>query len=89
MDKIVVDIEFKGLLKKGWIDTKKRTEHLADRMLLRGISVDNIKDAVRRGVKRIRKDGSIVAEFRWYKIVYRQFNIRDIKKIYPITVIDV
>ena len=89
MDKIVVNIEFKGLLKKGWTDTKKRTEHLADRMISRGIGVNNIKDAVRQGAKKIRKDGSIVAEFRWYKVVYRQFNIKDIKKIYPITVIEV
>lgn len=89
MEKLIVNIEFQKTLKKEWKDTAKRVKHLSDRMSLRGISVENIKDAVNKGIKKIRSDGSIVSEFRWYKIIYREFNIEGFKKIYPITVIEV
>ena len=54
----------------------------------RGITTRNIKDAVKMGAKRIRKDQSIVSEFRWFKVIYRQYITGEIKKIYPITVIE-
>ena len=36
--------------------------------------------------KTIEEDGRMTAIFRWYKIVYREFRLKDIRKIYPITV---
>ena len=42
----------------------------------------------KKGAKKIRKDGSIIAEFRWFKVIYREFKVKDIRKIYPITVMD-
>lgn len=86
---IIVDVQFANLMKKRWYDTLKRVGHLADRMRLRGISIDNIKEAVQKGSKKLQKDGTILAEFRWYKIVYREFDMKDFKKVYPVTVIEV
>lgn len=57
-------------------------------MRLRGITKDNIKEAVQKGAKTLRKDNSIVAEFRWFRVIYREFKLNEIRKIYPITVID-
>ena len=85
METLRVNIEFKRT--SPWNDTEKRSEHLIDRMELRGIGVSNIKEAVSYGAKKLRNDGSIVAEYRWYKIVYREFNLHGFKKIYPITVL--
>ena len=86
---ILVNIEFKKLPSRKWIDTPKRAEHVSERLGMRGIGVDNIKEAIQRGTKKLRSDGSIVAEFRWYKVVYREFQIKGFKKIYPITVIEI
>jgi hypothetical protein len=74
---------------KRWKDSPKRADHIFERMRLRGIGVDNIKEAVQKGAKKIRNDGSIVSEFRWFKVVYREFRMNNTKKIYPITVIGV
>jgi hypothetical protein len=57
-------------------------------MRLRGITTENIKEAVQKGPKKIRADNSIVAEFRWFKVIYREFRVGEIRKIYPITVMD-
>ena len=46
------------------------------------------KEAVQKGAKKIRQDQSIVAEFRWFKVIYREFRFNNIRKIYPITVLD-
>ncbi len=86
MNDIRVNVAFTNLHSKK--DSIIRAEHVFERMRLRGIGVSHIKDAVRMGAKRLRKDGSIVSEFRWFKVIYRQYNIADIKKIYPITVIE-
>lgn len=85
--KILINIDYEKIYKKKWIDTIKRVKHLAERMKLRGIDTDHIKEAVKKGAKKLRSDGTIVTEFRWYKIIYREFNLKNIKKIYPITVI--
>lgn len=89
MDNIKIDIEFKKLSTGKWGDTAKRVDHLSDRMVSRGIGIDNIIEAVKKGAKSLRHDGTIVSEFRWYKIIYREFNVEGWKKIYPITVIEV
>ncbi len=72
---------------RGHKDSEKREDHIIDRMALRGISVENIKEAVQKGPKRIREDKSIIAEFGWFKVVYREFKVNEIRKIYPITVL--
>ena len=68
-------------------DSGRRSDHIFERMRLRGISVQNIKEAVQKGAKRIREDNSVVAEFRWFKVIYREFRLGEVRKIYPITVI--
>lgn len=83
---IKVNVSFRNV--KKWHDSEKRAEHVFDRMRSRGIGVDNVIDAVRKGAKRIRKDGSVMAEYRWFGVAYREFIIGEIKKIYPITVIE-
>ena len=86
MVEIKVNIAFRNIQQHG--DSEKRSEHVFDRMRLRGISITNIKEAVQKGAKTIRQDKSIKAEFRWFTVVYREFNLKDTRKIYPITVID-
>lgn len=83
---IKVNISFKNMnIHK---DSNKRSEHILDRMRLRGITVENIKEAVTKGVKTIREDYSIIIEFRWFKVIYQEFRIDEIRKVYPITVIN-
>ncbi|MBI5390289.1 hypothetical protein HZB02_02275 [Candidatus Woesearchaeota archaeon] len=70
-------------------DDQKRSEHVFERMQLRGIGVEQIKEAVQKGAKKLRDDGSVVSHYRWFKVIYREFRVEDTKKIYPITVIEV
>lgn len=86
MAEIKINISFRNL--KQHKDSEKRVDHLIERMASRGITIENIKEAVQKGPKTIREDKSIVAEFRWFKVIYREFRLDDIRKIYPITVID-
>lgn len=86
MEELRVNVEFQRAPAK-WHDSTARAEHLLDRMQLRGIGLHNIKEAVRFGAKKRREDGSIIAEYRWYKVVYREFFLPAYKKIYPITVL--
>ncbi len=86
MAEIKINITYKRL--NQYKDSEKREEHLIDRMASRGISVENIKEAIQKGPKNIRKDNSIITEFRWFKVIYREFRVDNIRKIYPITVID-
>lgn len=84
---IIVNINFKNI--KSWKDSMKRAEHLIDRMKLRGIFTRQIKEAIQKGAKNLRGDGTIAVEYRWFKVVYREFRIQDLRKIYPITVMGV
>lgn len=86
MQTLRVNIECKSIQKK-WEDSEKRADHVIDRMELRGIGINQIKDAVAYGAKQIRNDGSMVATYRWYRVVYREFILPNFKKIYPITVL--
>lgn len=83
---IRININFRSLPK--WQDSMKRLEHVFDRMKLRGIGIDQIREAIQKGAKKIRKDNSIVVEYRWYKVVYREIQYKEIRKIYPITVVE-
>ena len=83
---IKVNIAFRNF--KIWKDSERRSEHIFERMRERAVSVKHIKEAVKRGGKQIRKDKSIIAEYRWLKVVYREFILGNTKKIYPITVME-
>lgn len=84
-----ININLTAGKKKWWKDTGRKSEHIIERMRLRGIGVRQIKEAVQKGAKKLRDDQSIIAEYRWYKVVYREFRLKDRTKIYPITVIEV
>ncbi|MBI2672357.1 DUF4258 domain-containing protein [Candidatus Woesearchaeota archaeon] len=86
MAEIVINTSFKNT--KHQQDSEKRSEHILDRMATRGITKNDIKEAVQKGPKNIRKDNSIITEFKWFKVIYREYRLNDIRKIYPITVID-
>jgi len=86
MPEIKVNVKFAQKQIKKWKETEKRAEHVFDRMKLRGIGVNEIIEAVQCGAKLLEKDGKIIAVHRWYKIVYREFKLNGIRKIYPITV---
>lgn len=86
MPEIKVDIKFTQKQLAGWRDTEKRVWHVFDRMKIRGIGTEQIKEAVSKGAKTLERDGRITAIFRWYKVVYREFRLKDTRKIYPITV---
>ncbi len=84
---IVIDVGFRSM--KSWKDSEKRVEHVFDRMQLRGIGSQQIKEAVQKGAKQIKQDGSIVAEYRWFRVAYRELQLENTRKIYPITVMEV
>lgn len=86
MPEIKVDVKFSQKPIKSWKETEKRAEHVFDRMKLRGVGVDEIKEAVQSGAKKLEADGRISAVYRWYKVIYREFRLNGIRKIYPITV---
>ena len=86
MTEIKINIGYRNI--KKYKDSERREEHIIDRMVLRGINIENIKEAVQKGAKRIRDDGSVISEFRWFKVIYREFKSEGIRKIYPITVMD-
>lgn len=85
MTEIRINVAFKNIHQT---DSEKRAEHIFDRMRLRGITKENIKEAIQKGAKRIRSDKSIVANYRWFQVIYREFRLGGIRKIYPITVMD-
>ncbi|MGB3479882.1 MAG: hypothetical protein WBB67_12065 [bacterium] len=85
---ISINIRFAKKPLKCWKETDKRVKHLFSRMQERGITVEEIKEAVQKGIKTLKKNGTVVAEHRWYRVIYRQFTIGKEKKIYPITVIE-
>lgn len=84
---IKINVAFRNI--KDWKDSDERSEHVFDRMKERGIGKIQITDAVKKGAKKLRKDGSIISVYRWYAVVYREFVINEVKKIYPITVMEV
>ena len=88
MNQIRVNIKFADKTFGLWKDSQRRSEHLLERMKLRGVGIKQIKEAVNKGAKTLRSDGSLVAEYRWIKVAYREFRFRDIRKVYPITIIE-
>jgi len=74
-------------LKINW--NHKRCKHALERMWLRGISMDEVKDAIVKGKKVKQKDiGLIETFYRFFSVVYDEqiFKEKKIRKVYPITV---
>ena len=89
MPEIRVNTIFTGKSFGTWKDSQQRSEHLLNRMKSRGIGIRQIKETVNKGAKTLRSDGSLVAEYRWLKVAYREFRLQEIRKIYPITIVEV
>ncbi len=87
MSEVRVNVEYKSIFPQTWKDSENRSQHVIDRMQLRGIGINNIKEAVNLGAKTLREDGSVVARHKWYAVIYREFDLPTFKKIYPITVL--
>jgi len=68
--------------------SEKRQRDVLDRMILRGISRQEILAAIRQGAKRRQREGVYEAVFRYSSIVYeeRHDSKRRWRKVYPITV---
>ena len=81
-----INIQFRN--QKMWRDSERRSEHVFERMKQRGIGIGQIREAVTKGAKKLNVDKTIIAEYRWFRVVYREFQIDNIRKIYPITVIE-
>ena len=67
----------------------KRAKHAIERMTLRGVSADEVREAVLKGKKVIQKDTKLYESFfRYYSVVYDEyiFKATQIRKIYPVTV---
>ncbi len=74
-------------LKINW--EHKRCKHALERMWLRGISMNEIREAVRAGQKHNQKETGLIEAFhRYYSVVYQEYINKDLnlKKIYPVTV---
>ncbi len=74
-------------LKINW--DHKRTKHSIERMWLRGISVQEIINAIQMGQKKRQKNSKLIESFySYYSVVYDEyyFNDKKIHKIYPVTV---
>ena len=74
-------------LKINW--KHKRCKHALERMWLRGISLDEVKDAIVKGKKVKQKNTGLLETFyRFFSVVYDEqiFKEKRIRKVYPITV---
>ena len=47
------------------------TKHARERMIARGISLEEVKNAILRGSKRV-QDGKIFAAYRYFEVVYKK-----------------
>ncbi len=74
-------------LKVNW--DHKRCKHALERMWLRGITHNNIREAITRGQKHLQKKTRLTEAFyQFYSVVYQEYINEKInlRKIYPITV---
>ncbi len=65
----------------------KRSKHAIERMILRGLSQKEVKDAIIKGKKRKKNNEVMEAFIRFYSIVYEEkiYKKQKVRKIYPIT----
>ena len=74
-------------LKINW--NHKRCKHAIERMWLRGVSADEVKDAVLKGQKiNQASTGLVEAIYSYFSVVYDEYVLKNknLRKIYPITV---
>lgn len=76
-------------LKINW--NHKRCKHAIERMWLRGVSMDDVKDATLKGKKVKQKDTGLMESFYlFFSVVYDEqifkFKVEKIRKVYPIIV---
>ena len=74
-------------LKINW--DHRRCKHAIERMWLRGISTNNIHDAITKGQKHVQKETKLIESFyQFYSVVYQEYLNKEkkLKKVYPITV---
>ncbi|MFH1663552.1 MAG: DUF4258 domain-containing protein [archaeon] len=74
-------------LKINW--EHKRTKHMIERMWLRGISREEVKEAILKGQKRKQKKTRLMESlFGFYSVVYDEYvySKQKIRKIFPVTV---
>ena len=67
----------------------KRCKHAIERMWLRGVSIDEVKDAIIKGSEVEQKSTGLVENFyRFFSVVYDEQIVREtkIRKVYPVTV---
>jgi len=73
-----------SMLKIDW--SEKRQRHALDRMLLRGISRKEFHEAILMGQKRKQRGNIHESIYRYFSVVYEEFETKKFRKIYPITV---
>lgn len=74
-------------LKINW--NHKRCKHVIERMWLRGVSADNVKDAILKGQKiNQASTGLVEAFYSFFSVVYAEHILKNknLRKIYPVTV---
>ena len=74
-------------LKINW--NHKRCNHAIERMWLRGVSMDEVKNAIIKGKKSKQTNtGLIEAFYSFFSVVYDEqvMKNKEIRKIYPVTV---
>lgn len=74
-------------LKINW--NHKRSKHAIERMWLRGVSMDEVKDAVIKGKKSKQMNTGLTEAFhRFFSVVYDEQVLKNkkMRKIYPVTV---
>lgn len=74
-------------LKINW--EHKRVKHAVERMWLRGVSVEDVKEAILKGKKVVQKEtGLIQALFKRYAVVYDEkvYHKLGLRKVFPVTV---
>lgn len=75
------------MIKINW--DHKRCKHAIERMWLRGVSVEEVKEAIMKGKKSKQiETGLTEAFYRFFSVVYDEVLIKNQKtrKIYPVTV---
>ena len=75
------------LIKINW--DHKRCKHAIERMWLRGVSVEEVKDAIIKGQKSNQVETGLIEVFyRFFSVVYDEVLLKNenIRKIYPVTV---
>lgn len=74
-------------LKVNW--DHKRCKHAIERMWLRGVSMNEVREALVRGQKHIqKKTGLCESLHRYYSVVYQEYINKEhtLRKVYPVTV---